>query len=71
MASDKDVVNRIRAAIQQLEGAMREAEALRDDINRTRKQSAYWPDRRVPRHWSRHGGPPSDDEPPPDESAGR
>ena len=46
-------LEQIRSALDQLENAMREAEALRDDIDRARRTPPFWPERRAPQRWSK------------------
>jgi len=64
MGSYRDV-ERIRSAIEQLEDAVREAEAIRDEIDRVRRRQPYWPERRAARHWSSDAAHPDTEDPPP------
>jgi len=45
-------VERLHDTIRELDAAMRDAEVLRAQLERSRHRQPFWPDRREPKHWS-------------------
>ena len=51
---------RLRALIEQLDEAVRDAEQVRGHVERQMRAKRIWPDRREPRHWQRLNDPDQD-----------
>jgi hypothetical protein len=58
----RDRIDELRAAITQLDDAVRDAELIRTHLARQRSRPPFWPDRRSPKRWERNSAHQSSSE---------